>query len=72
MDEPGRAFSPKGAEWLRAEIAAAGADGVLESCDLPTFFTRLAGRHPVQLLYFTGHWMDVDTLVDLAAARNFS
>ena len=66
------AFSPKGTEWLRAEIAAAEADGLLESCDLPTFFTRLARRHPVQLLYFTGHWMDVDTLVDLAAARNFS
>jgi len=66
------AFSPKGAEWLRAEIAAADADGSLESCDLPTFFTRLARNHPVQVLYFTGHWMDVDTLVDLAAARNFS
>jgi phosphoenolpyruvate phosphomutase len=66
------AFSPRGAGWLKAEIEAARDDGVLESCDLPTLFTRLAAKHPVQILYFTGHWMDVNTLVDLAAARNFS
>jgi phosphoenolpyruvate phosphomutase len=66
------AFSPRGAGWLREEIAAVTADGALDNCDLPTLFTRLAAKHPVQILYFTGHWMDVDTLVDLAAARNFS
>ncbi|MBV9549264.1 MAG: phosphoenolpyruvate mutase [Alphaproteobacteria bacterium] len=66
------AFSARGAGWLRDEIARARAEGVLESCDLPRLFTRLAARHPVQILYFTGHWMDVDTLVDLAAARTFS
>jgi phosphoenolpyruvate phosphomutase len=66
------AFSAKGAGWLREEIAAAQADGSLERADLPTLFTRLAAKHKVQVLYFNGHWMDVDTLTDLAAARNFS
>lgn len=65
-------FSPKGAGWLRDEIEMARSEGVLESCDLPGLFNRLAARHKVHILYFTGHWMDVDTLVDLAAARNFS
>jgi phosphoenolpyruvate phosphomutase len=66
------AFSAKGAGWLREEIAAARADGSLERADLPALFTRLAAKHEVQVLYFNGHWMDVDTLTDLAAARNFS
>ena len=66
------AFSATGAQWLREEIAAARADGTLETADLPALFTRLAARHKVRILYFNGHWMDVDTLVDLAAARNFS
>jgi phosphoenolpyruvate phosphomutase len=66
------AFSAKGAGWLRDEIAAAKADGSLERADLPALFTRLAAKHKVQVLYFNGHWMDVDTLTDLAAARNFS
>jgi phosphoenolpyruvate phosphomutase len=65
-------FSPAGAKWLRAEIEALRQEGLLESCDLPGLFNRLAARHKVHILYFTGHWMDVDTLVDLAAARNFS
>ena len=33
---------------------------------------RLAARHPVAVHYITGHWLDVDTLADLAEARNFS
>jgi len=65
-------FSARGAEWLREEIAALEAEGLLETADLPLLLTRLAARHPVQILYFTGPcWLDVDTLGDLAAARNF-
>ena len=65
-------FSARGAEWLREEIAALEAEGLLETADLPLLLTRLAARHPVQVLYFTGPcWLDVDTLGDLAAARNF-
>jgi phosphoenolpyruvate phosphomutase len=66
------ALSASGAQWLREEIEAARADGTLERADLPALFTRLAAKHKVQVLYFNGHWMDVDTLTDLAAARNFS
>ncbi|WP_229678009.1 phosphoenolpyruvate mutase [Caldovatus sediminis] len=65
-------FSARGAGWLREEIAALEAEGLLETADLPLLLTRLAARHPVQVLYFTGPcWLDVDTLGDLAEARNF-
>lgn len=65
-------FSARGADWLRGEIAALDAEGLLESADVPLLLTRLAARHPVQVLYFTGPcWLDVDTLGDLAEARNF-
>ena len=65
-------FSPHGADLLKAELAAMEAEGLLETGDLPLLFTRLAAKHPVRVKYFTGHWMDVDTLTDLADARNFT
>ncbi|HWX48557.1 MAG TPA: phosphoenolpyruvate mutase [Roseomonas sp.] len=65
-------FSARGAGWLREEIAAMEAEGVLEQADMPLLLTRLAARHPVRVKYFTGHWLDVDTLTDLAEARNFT
>ncbi|WP_424138962.1 phosphoenolpyruvate mutase [Roseomonas chloroacetimidivorans] len=65
-------FTARGAEWLREEIAAMEAEGVLETADMPTLLTRLAAKHPVRVKYFTGHWLDVDTLTDLAEARNFT
>ncbi len=65
-------FSAKGAEWLRAEIEAMEAEGLLETADLPSLLTRLAAKHPVRVKYFSGHWMDVDNLTDLADARNFT
>ena len=65
-------FTAQGAEWLRAEIARLREEGLLETADLPTLLSRLAARHPVKLHFFSGHWMDVDTLADLAAARNFT
>ncbi|WP_255575444.1 phosphoenolpyruvate mutase [Caldovatus aquaticus] len=65
-------FSARGAAWLAEEIAALEAEGLLARADLPLLLTRLAARHPVQVLYFTGPcWLDVDTLGDLAEARNF-
>ena len=51
-----------GRRWLREEIDALGAEGQLEKADLPLLFTRLAAKHPVRVHYFTGHWLDVDTL----------
>jgi phosphoenolpyruvate phosphomutase len=64
-------FSPRGAEWARAEIEAIKSEGHLDQADLPEFLTRLAARRPVVVHYITGHWLDVDDLADLAEARNF-
>lgn len=65
-------LSTRGTRWLVEEIEALKADGLYETADLPTLLTRMAARHPVRIKYFTGHWMDVDTLADLADARNFT
>ena len=65
-------FSAKGCEILNAELDALEAEGLLDTADLPLLFTRLAARTEVRVKYFTGHWMDVDTLIDLADARNFT
>ena len=65
-------FTATGAAWLRAEIDRLRDEGELETADLPLLLTRLAARHPVRLHFISGYWMDVDTLADLAAARNFT
>jgi phosphoenolpyruvate phosphomutase len=65
-------FSAQGAGWLREEMDLMEAEGLLETGDVPLLLTRLAAKRPVRVKYFAGHWMDVDTLSDLAEARNFS
>ena len=65
-------LSPAGAGWVREELDRLAAEGLLDSADLPLLFTRLAARHPVRIKYFSGHWMDVNTLGDLAEARDFA
>ncbi len=65
-------FTAQGAKWLCEELDALEAEGKLETADLPALFTRLAAKHPVRVKYFSGHWMDVDTLTDVADARNFT
>jgi phosphoenolpyruvate phosphomutase len=65
-------FSAQGATWLREEIALLETDNLLESADLPLLLTRLAAKHPVAIHYITAHWLDVDTLTDVADARNFT
>jgi phosphoenolpyruvate phosphomutase len=65
-------LSALGAVWVQEEIALLEADGLLESADLPLLFTRLAAKHPVAVHYITAHWLDVNTLTDLADARNFT
>jgi phosphoenolpyruvate phosphomutase len=65
-------FSPRGAEWLVEEIQALEAEGALETADMPLLFSRLALKHTVRVKYFFGHWMNVNTLIDLADARNFA
>jgi phosphoenolpyruvate phosphomutase len=64
--------SAHGTEMLRAELVAMQADGTLPEADLLTVVDRLRARCDVAVHYITGHWLDVDTLTDLADARNFS
>ena len=65
-------FSAQGSVWLREEIERLRAEGLAETADMPLLLTRLAGRRQVKLYVFSGHWLDVDTLPDLAEARNFT
>ena len=65
-------LSARGAELVRAELALMQAEGVSATADLPALLSRLNARHPVAVHYITGHWLDVDTITDLADARNFS
>src|SRR5262249_30669027 len=65
-------FTTQGAAWLREELGLVEAEGKLDSLDMPMLITRLAAKHPVFVHYTTGHWLDVDTLDDLANARNFT
>ena len=65
-------FSAQGSAWLKEEIAALEEEGLLEKADLPLLFTRLAAKYPVSVHFITSHWLDVDTLTDVAAARNFT
>ena len=63
--------TPAGSALIRAELDAMRADGSLGQADLPALIGRIAAAHPVSVHYVTGHWLDVDTLGDLADARNF-
>ncbi|HEX7854528.1 MAG TPA: phosphoenolpyruvate mutase [Sphingobium sp.] len=65
-------FSAQGARWLTEELDALESEGLLETADLPLLLTRIAAKHPVRVKYFLGHWMDVNTLADVADARNFT
>src|SRR5262249_46349183 len=65
-------FSAQGTAWRREELDALRAEGLIDTADMPLLLTRLAARHPVKLYLFSGHWIGVDTLPDLAEARNFT
>ncbi|MGI4957010.1 MAG: phosphoenolpyruvate mutase [Janthinobacterium lividum] len=65
-------LSARGAALVRAELDLMQADGSAEHADIPALLARLAAKHPVAVHYITGHWLDVDTMTDLADARNFS
>ncbi len=64
--------SVRGTEKLREELASMQADGTLQQADLLAVLDRLRARCDVAVHYIAGHWLDVDTLTDLADARNFS
>ena len=65
-------LSERGAELVKAELAAMEADETLATADLPTLLERLTKQTAVAVHYIKGHWLDVDTHADLAEARNFS
>ena len=64
----------KGSALLREELAAMAQDGSLDRADMPALLARLVARRrvPVAVHWVTGHWLDVDTMRDLAEARNFT
>jgi phosphoenolpyruvate phosphomutase len=65
-------LSAQGSQIVHDELEAMRAEGVLDKADLPALMQRLSRRYPIAIHYITGHWLDVDTMADLAEARNFS
>lgn len=65
-------FTARGADWLREEIRLLEEASELDDADLPLLLTRIAAKHPVHVKYFTAPWMNINTLLDVAAARNFT
>ena len=65
-------LSARGVELVREELVCMRVEGVADAADLPELLSRLNTHHPVAVHYITGHWLDVDTVTDLADARNFS
>ena len=64
-------LSAKGAEAVKRELTTMKSEGVLNVADLPDLLNRLitAGML-IEVLYVTGHWLDVDDAFALAKARN--
>jgi phosphoenolpyruvate phosphomutase len=65
-------LSAHGTQLVRNELEAMRAEGVLAHADLPALLLRISRHHPIAIHYIAGHWLDVDTIADLAEARNFS
>ena len=64
-------LSADGAAQLRSELDAMSKDGTLDAADLPQVFARLVAQGSViDVLYITGHWLDLDDAFDLASLRN--
>lgn len=61
----------EGAAAIRAGLDSLAAEGALDGADLPDLFAHLLARGGViDVLYVTGHWLDVDDAFDLASLRN--
>jgi phosphoenolpyruvate phosphomutase len=65
-------MTAKGARRVREELDRMVADGSWASANMSMLIARLAARYTVGVHYITSHWLDVDTVLDLANARNFS
>jgi phosphoenolpyruvate phosphomutase len=65
-------MTAKGARQVREELDRMVADGSWASANMSMLIARLAARYTIGVHYITSHWLDVDTVLDLADARNFS
>ena len=65
-------LSARGSAIVGAELDAMTADGSIATADMSTLLARVAMHTEIAIHYVAGHWLDVDTLHDLADARNFS
>ena len=64
-------LSENGATLVRGALDAMSKDGSLDSADLPELLARLVAQGAaIDVLYVTGHWLDVDDAFDLASLRN--
>ena len=65
-------LSPKGAEIVREELTVMKEKGVLDQASMADLLGRLIakGAKP-QVVYTSGHWLDVNDAFGLARARNF-
>ena len=64
-------LSENGAVLVRGALDAMTKDGTLDGADLPDVFARLTAQGAlIDVLYITGHWLDVDDAFDLASLRN--
>ena len=57
---------------MRRVLDAMSEDGSLDAADLPRPLHPPDRRRvrPIDVLYITGHWLDVDDAFDLASLRN--
>lgn len=64
--------SPKGAARIRSTLDALGQRADFRKLRFDDLFRHLvAGGQSIRVLYIAGHWLDVDSLEDLAAANAF-
>ena len=64
-------LSEDGAALVRGALDAMSEDGTLDGADLPDVLARLVAEGAaIDVLYITGHWLDVDDAFDLASLRN--
>ena len=64
-------LSEDGAALVQGALDAMREEGSLDGADLPDVLARLiAEGAAIDVLYITGHWLDVDDAFDLASLRN--
>ena len=64
-------LSEHGAALVRGALDALTKDGTLDGADLPDVLAHIVRQGgAIDVLYVTGHWLDVDDAFDLASLRN--